>query len=101
MIVMVSPAFCTNAVCGPQVDILQQLKDAYKGQANFIHVDIYENPLEIQGDLDRGVISSTVREWNLPSTEWSFVITSSGIVHERFEPFTGYDELETSLKEVL
>jgi hypothetical protein len=101
VIVMASPAFCTNAVCGPQVDILQQLKDAYKGQANFIHVDIYENPLEIQGDLDRGVISSTVREWNLPSTEWSFVITSSGIVHERFESFTGYGELETSLKEVL
>lgn len=35
------------------------------------------------------------------STEWSFVITSSGIVHERFESFTGYGELETSLKEVL
>lgn len=101
VIVMASPAFCTNAVCGPQVDILQELKNAYKGQANFIHVDIYENPQEIQGDLSRAVISPTVREWNLPSTEWSFVLTNTGIVHQRFESFTGFQELESALKEVL
>lgn len=101
VIVMASPAFCTNAVCGPQVDVLQQLKDAYKGQANFIHVDIYDNPQEIQGDLSRAVISPTVKEWNLPSTEWSFVIASSGRVHQRFESFAGFEEIEASLKEVL
>ena len=101
VIVMASPAFCTNAVCGPQVEVLQRLKDAYKGRAHFIHVDIYGNPEEIQGDLSRAVISKTVIEWNLPSTEWSFVIGSSGTVHERFESFTGFEELEASLKEVL
>ena len=39
VIVVASPAFCINAVCGPQVEVLQQLKDKYKGQANFIHID--------------------------------------------------------------
>lgn len=101
VIVMASPAFCTNAVCGPQVEVLQEIKDAYKGQANFIHIDIYDNPEEIQGDLSRAMVSPTVREWNLPSTEWSFVIDSSGLVHQRFESFAGYKELEASLKEVL
>ena len=101
VIVMASPAFCTNAVCGPQVDVLQRLKDAYKGQANFIHVDIYDNPEEIQGDLSKAIVSPTVKEWNLPSTEWSFVIDSSVIVHQRFESFTGFGEIEASLKEVL
>ena len=35
VIVMASPAFCINAVCGPQVEVLQQLKDKYEGRANF------------------------------------------------------------------
>ena len=101
VIVMASPAFCTTAVCGPQVEVLQELKDAYKGQANFIHVDFYDNPDEIQGDLDRAILSPTVLEWSLPSTEWSFVIDRDGTVAGRFESFTTYEELEQSLQDVL
>ena len=101
VVVMASPAFCTNAVCGPQVEVLRQLKDTYSGRANFIHVDIYDNPHEIQGDLDRAVISPTVLEWSLPSTEWSFVIDPSGVISGRFESFATFDELEAALKKVL
>lgn len=101
VIVMASPAFCTNAICGPQVEVLQKLKDIYGGRANFIHVDIYDNPNEIQGDLDRAIISPTAIEWNLPSTEWSFVIDAAGVVSARFESFATIDELEEALKRVL
>jgi len=101
VIVMASPAFCTNAVCGPQVEVLQQLKDEFKDQANFIHVDFYDNPEEIQGDLDRAALSPTVLEWNLPSTEWSFVVDRDGIVTGRFESFAPLEELRIALKEVL
>ena len=71
VIVMASPAFCTNAVCGPQVDVLSELKDKHKDSAHFIHIDFFDNPHEIQGDLTRARVSPTVLEWNLPSTEWS------------------------------
>ena len=101
VIVMASPAFCTNAVCGPQVDVLQELKNEFSGQANFVHIDYYENPEEIQGDLDRAVVSSVVREWNLPSTEWSFVIDSSGTVAGRFEGFCTLEEMREALLDVL
>ena len=101
VVVMASPAFCTNAVCGPQVDVLHELKEAFKNQANFIHVDLYDNPHEIQGDLDLAVLSPTVLEWRLPSTEWSFVINKSGIVTGRFEGFATLDELAMALEEVL
>ena len=101
VIVMASPAFCTNAVCGPQVQALQQLKNRYKGQANFIHVDLYDNPEEIQGDLDRGIISPTVIEWGLPSTEWSFVIDRDSNVAARFESFATLEELEQALLDAL
>ena len=101
VVVMASPAFCISAVCGPQVDVLQELKDKYKGQANFIHVDFYDNPDEIQGDLTKARISPTVLEWRLPSAEWTFVIDRQGIVTDRFEAFATFDELEQALQGVI
>ncbi len=100
VVVFASPAFCTDAVCGPQVEVLQELKNRYKGQANFIHVDFYDNPDEIQGDLERARLSPTVREWRLPSIEWTFVIDREGIVSARFEAFATIDELEAALMRV-
>ena len=101
VVVMASPAFCTNAVCGPQVEVLQELKDKYEGQANFIHVDLYDNPEEIQGDLSRARLSPTVVEWRLPSTEWSFVIDGRGIISARFESFATLEEIEQALVDLL
>ena len=101
VVVMASPAFCINAVCGPQVEVLQQLKDKYVGQANFIHVDFYDNPDEIQGDLDRARISPTVLAWRLPSAEWSFVIGRDRKIAARFEAFATFDELDQALERVL
>ena len=101
VIVMASPAFCTNAVCGPQVEVLRDLKNEYPDSANFIHIDLYDNPEEIQGDLDRAVISPVVREWNLPSTEWSFVVDSEGKIAGRFEGFCTLEELREALVSVL
>ena len=97
VVVFASPAFCTNAVCGPQLDVLQELKNAHADRANFVHVDFYDNPHEIQGDLDRARISPAVRDWKLPSIEWTFVIDSAGIVTARFEGFATYDEVEVEL----
>ena len=101
VIVMASPAFCTNAVCGPQVEVLRDLKNEFTGSANFIHIDLYDNPDEIQGDLGRAIISPVVREWNLPSTEWSFVVDSDGRVASRFEGFCTLEELREALESVL
>ncbi len=100
VVTVASPAFCINAVCGPQVEVLQELKDKYKGRANFIHVDFYDNPQEIQGDLTKARVSPTVLEWGLPSTEWTFVIDKQGIVSDRFESFATFDELELALQGV-
>ena len=101
VVVMASPAFCTNAVCGPQVEVLQELKDKYKGQSNFVHVDIYDNPREIQGDLTKARLSPIVSDWGLPSIEWTFVIDRQGIVTARYEGFATFDELEQALQEVI
>ena len=101
VVVFASPAFCQNAVCGPQVDVLQELKNAYPTAANYVHVDFYDNPHEIQGDLERAIISPAVRDWRLPSIEWTFIIDNQGIVTARFEGFATFDEVEEALRQIL
>ena len=107
VVVFASPAFCTTATCGPQVDTVSELRAAYDGQANFIHVEIYDNPDEIQGNLDRAEIAPTVDEWGLTDIEhwfnesWTFVLDTDGLVQARFEGFATFTELEESLQAVL
>ena len=107
VIVFASPAFCTTATCGPQVDTVSELRAKYDGQANFIHVEIYDNPDEIQGDLTRARIAPTVDEWGLTqlphyfNESWTFVLDSEGRVLDRFEGFATLVELEESLQGAL
>jgi hypothetical protein len=100
-IVFASPAFCINEVCGPQVEVLQQLKERYRGRANFIHVDLYENPQEIQGDLSQARISPVVEEWGLPSIQWTFLLDRQGRVAGTFEAFATLEELAEALERLL
>ena len=107
VVVMSSPGFCTSPTCGPQVDTVTELKDLYAEQANFIHVEIYDNPVEIQSSLDMGVYSPVVVDWGLTESEdylnesWVFIIDEDGLIRAKYEGYASLDELETGLKEVL
>ncbi len=107
VVVFASPAFCTTATCGPQVDAVSELRESYAGQAHFIHVEIYDNPDEIQGDLDRAEIAPTVDEWGLTAIphwfneSWTFVLDAEGRIQGRFEGFATVVELEESLQSTL
>ena len=107
VVVFASPAFCTSATCGPQVDTVSELRQAYDGQAHFIHVEIYDNPDEIQGDLTKAQISTVVDEWGMTSLphwfneSWTFVLDAEGRVRDRFEGFATLTELEEALQGTL
>jgi hypothetical protein len=101
LIVFASPAFCTNAVCGPQVEIASELQYVYGEQIDFVHVDLYENPHEIQGDLNKGRFSPVLDEWGLSSQEWTFIVGADGIVTHRFENFAPKPELINALDQTL
>ena len=97
LIVFASPAFCTNAVCGPQVEVASELREEYGDRVDFVHVDLYSNPREIQGDLDRAVLTPLLEEWGLVSQEWTFIVGADGIVTHRFENFAPKPELIEAL----
>ncbi len=107
VVVFASPAFCTSPTCGPQVDTVTELKEAYRGRADFVHVEIYAFPEQIQGDLSRAGLTDAVSEWGftaLPdwfNESWVFVLNDQGIVEQRFEGFASLTELEAALRPAL
>ena len=104
VIVFASPAFCTSPTCGPQVDTVSELKDLHQGEANFIHVELYDNPQDIQGDLRRAVLHDLVGQWGFDSIphwfneSWIFILGRDGRIAHRFEGFVTLEELDVALR---
>lgn len=107
MVVFATPSFCTSATCGPQVATVSQVRQKYADRASFIHVEVYENPHEVEGDLSRARTSPIMDEWGLTSVpewtneSWVFVMDADGVVTARFEAYSTAAELEAALKDVL
>ena len=100
LVVFSTPAYCQTATCGPQLGVVKELKAEYGDRMNFIHIEVYDNPHEIEGDLSRAVISPTAEEWGLPSEPWTFVVDGEGIIRAKFEAFTTRGELEAAVQGV-
>lgn len=96
-----TPAFCRTATCGPQLDVIKELKDFYYRDVNFIHVEVYDKPAEIEGDLQNAPLSQAMIDWGLPTEPWTFVMDAEGKVSAKFEAFATKEELKAVLMAVL
>ena len=101
VIVFATPAFCVSATCGPQVGELSKIKERVGDRANYIHVEVFEDPHLIEGDRPTGGLVPAVDEWGLPTEPWTFIIDSQGLVQAKFEQFTTAEEIEAKLLEIL
>ena len=101
LVVLGTPAFCETATCGPQVEVVQGIKDRYKDRANFIYVEVWDNPHLILGDLSKARTVPAVEEWGIPSEPWTFIVDSQGRIASKCEAFTTAEELEENLQKVL
>ncbi len=82
-----TPQFCQSRVCGPVVDVAEQVKQIYGDRAAFIHMEIYKD-----NDPSAGVVSQ-VRAFHLPSEPWLFVIDRHGVIRTEIEGAFGVDRL--------
>ncbi len=97
VVTFASPAFCTNALCGPQVEVLSSVSERHSDIAEFVHIDLYENPDEIKGDLSRADRTPILEEWGVHTDEWTFVVNGNGEVVAKFEAFVPEEELEQAV----
>lgn len=102
VVVFATPAYCRTATCGPQMDIVKTLKNRHSERADFIHVEVYDNPAEIRrSGVSAARAAPVVAEWGLPSEPWTFVIDADGAIAAKYEGFVGESELDAAIDEVL
>jgi hypothetical protein len=94
ILLFATPQFCQSRVCGPVVDVAEQVKDQYGDEAAFIHMEIYKD-----NDPSKGV-RPQVRAFHLPSEPWLFAIDRQGVIRAEIEGAFGVDRLTRVVKEV-
>ncbi|HUB99331.1 MAG TPA: hypothetical protein VMS11_05860 [Solirubrobacterales bacterium] len=95
VLVFATPALCQSRVCGPVVDVAQQVADEYKDEADFIHMEVYND-----NDAGKG-IRPQLRAFGLETEPWTFLIDANGVVRDRIEGAYGVSELEQAMNKIL
>jgi hypothetical protein len=90
-----TPRLCQSRVCGPVVDVAEEVKAEYGDRAEFIHQEIYRD-----NEIDKG-FRPQVAAWQLPSEPWVFAIDRSGRVAARLEGAFSVAELEDAVQKAL
>jgi hypothetical protein len=93
-VMFATPARCESRYCGPVLDDLLTLTDAYADRITFVHVEIYQN-------LRTARLISTVEAWGLPGEPWLFGIDPGGTLAERLDGAFGTDEQEQLLQRLV
>ena len=101
IVVFATPAYCLSATCGPQVSELTSVKAKYAGRANFIHIEVVQDPHLLDDGRTSAEWVPTVKEWGLPTEPWTFIVDAQGLVRAKFEQFTPATVMEAALLEVL
>lgn len=91
VLLFATPALCQSRVCGPVVDVAEQVKADHEGDADFIHMEIYRD-----NSIDKG-FRPQVAAFRLPTEPWLFVIDKQGNVAARIEGAFSAGELEDAL----
>lgn len=86
-----TPALCQTRVCGPVVDITEQVKAEVGEGVAFIHQEVYN-----ENDPNKGV-RPQLKAYGLQTEPWIFLIGRDGRIKQRIEGAYGVDELRTAV----
>ena len=94
VILFATPLLCQSRVCGPVVDVAEQVKAEYGEDVDFVHMEIFED-----NEIDKG-LREEVAAFGLRTEPWLFVVDSDGRITTAIEGAFGVDELESAVKKV-
>ncbi|MGB7685423.1 MAG: thioredoxin family protein [Solirubrobacterales bacterium] len=92
VIVFATPQFCQSRVCGPTVDIVEEVKAKIGDRATFIHMEVFND-----NDPSKG-LRPQLKAFNLPTEPWAFVIDRDGRIAARLEGAFGAEELTQAIE---
>jgi hypothetical protein len=95
VLVFATPALCQSRVCGPVVDVAQQVADKYEPEADFIHQEVY-----VENEINKG-LRPQLKAFHLPTEPWTYLIDAEGVIKDRLSGAYGVDELEEAMRSIL
>ena len=93
VLLFATPALCTSRVCGPVVDIAEEVKSERPDDAAYIHMEIFRDNAPPNPRPE-------VLAYGLQTEPWLFVIDSDGRVSTRIEGAFSEAELNAALDKV-
>jgi hypothetical protein len=82
VLLFATPGLCRSHVCGPVVDLTQEVEREIGGDAAFIHQEVYRHNNASDG------VRPQLRAFDLRTEPWLFVIDRHGVITTRIEgPF--------------
>jgi hypothetical protein len=95
VLLFATPALCQSRICGPVVDIAEQVKRDHEDEdIAWIHQEIYN-----ENDLNKGA-RPQVEAFGLPSEPWLYVIDGDGKVSTVIEGAFSIEELDRAVQKV-
>jgi hypothetical protein len=94
VITFATPLLCQSRVCGPTVDIVEQVKANAPKDVAFIHQEIYTD-----NQVNKG-LRPQLTAWRLRTEPWTFVIDRRGEISTRFEGGFSVGELQRAVTKV-
>ncbi len=95
VLVFATPQLCQSRVCGPTVDVAEQVKGEFGDKVAWVHQEIYVDNVVKKG------LRPQVLKWNLLSEPWVFVMNRQGIVVARAEGAISVPELKAMVQKAL
>jgi hypothetical protein len=93
VLLFATPQLCQSRVCGPVVDIAEQVKADMGGEdVEFIHMEVFRD-----NDIAKG-LRPQLNAFNLQTEPWIFAFDQSGKVASRLEGAYSVAELEQAVK---
>ena len=93
---IMSPAFCTDPTCGPQLETLNDISSKYK-DLPIIHVDTYDNPNEVKSDFENRQLNPIINDCGINEGQWLFIISDNGMILAKFQGYASYEQIEEYL----
>ena len=89
-----TPQLCQSRVCGPVVDVVDEVQAKVGDKVSFIHQEVYQD-----NQVSKG-LREQLQTYKLQTEPWTFVIDKTGVISTRFEGAFSPGELERAVAKV-
>lgn len=99
LVLFATPAYCQTRFCGPDYDIVHELRETWGEQVNMIHVEVYSGlPNPVSNDW---ALADAMTAFGVTTEPWLYLIDADGVVQYRVEGLFTYEEINTQIEALI